>query len=341
MRQAKSWWLFRARLPPFLSPSLARTHAPISSLPCSFLLYNKLFSATTPIYTFKQDIPRSLLLFSFHLDMPQVYRRHSEYNQRPSLEPRRRSSLAPQATNADDSIVLSDLVRTGEASRLRRRGAMRIDHVGLPSRPVSSVLPPMPEPRPSSMTIGRVSDAWRAITPPWGPSDPNGFEDEYISPGEWREYAEDSRGNTSYGDTSVSGVAVPTDDVPARTSATAPEDEGPFVLYCGGEEKEQSGLVERATGPFEPSLFPVLRSSPASHAPRACAQATSRHTNGCGAIVHMRAFPQPSRGVWVGKEEASEVVVGLDASYFERSVVVKMMRSSCGCIREGIGCAVW
>ncbi|KAL1726392.1 hypothetical protein EV714DRAFT_219368 [Schizophyllum commune] len=30
--------------------------------------------------------------------------------------------------DADDSIVLSDLVRTGEHSRLRRRGAMRLDH---------------------------------------------------------------------------------------------------------------------------------------------------------------------------------------------------------------------
>ncbi|KAF8076932.1 hypothetical protein FPV67DRAFT_1473231 [Lyophyllum atratum] len=36
------------------------------------------------------------------------------------------SPLVP--TDADDSIVLSDLVRTGEASRLRRRGAMRLDH---------------------------------------------------------------------------------------------------------------------------------------------------------------------------------------------------------------------
>ena len=34
----------------------------------------------------------------------------------------------PQVTDADDSIVLADLVRTGEASRLRRRGAMRLDH---------------------------------------------------------------------------------------------------------------------------------------------------------------------------------------------------------------------
>ncbi|KAL0569162.1 hypothetical protein V5O48_012808, partial [Marasmius crinis-equi] len=34
----------------------------------------------------------------------------------------------PELQDADDSIVLSDLVRTGEASRLRRRGAIRSNH---------------------------------------------------------------------------------------------------------------------------------------------------------------------------------------------------------------------
>ncbi|KAL1743027.1 hypothetical protein HDZ31DRAFT_41873 [Schizophyllum fasciatum] len=44
---------------------------------------------------------------------------------------RRRTAVASAAhdfIDADDSIVLSDLVRTGEHSRLRRRGAMRLDH---------------------------------------------------------------------------------------------------------------------------------------------------------------------------------------------------------------------
>ena len=66
--------------------------------------------------------------------MPQIFRRHSEQAPRPPPPPaqaRRRPSVAaqgPQLTDADDSIVLSDLVRTGEASRLRRRGALRLDH---------------------------------------------------------------------------------------------------------------------------------------------------------------------------------------------------------------------
>ena len=46
------------------------------------------------------------------------------YHHPPRIE--EESSLEP--SDADDEIVLSDLVRTGEASRLRRRSAMRIDH---------------------------------------------------------------------------------------------------------------------------------------------------------------------------------------------------------------------
>ncbi|KAG6875505.1 hypothetical protein C0993_008892 [Termitomyces sp. T159_Od127] len=38
-------------------------------------------------------------------------------------------------TDTDDSIVLDDLVRTGEASRLRRRGAMRLEHYHHHSHP--------------------------------------------------------------------------------------------------------------------------------------------------------------------------------------------------------------
>jgi hypothetical protein len=72
--------------------------------------------------------------------MPQIYNRTPTP---PTVTERHRSSSVssasssssslslsdtPRPTNVDDSIVLSDLVRTGEASRLRRRGAMRLDH---------------------------------------------------------------------------------------------------------------------------------------------------------------------------------------------------------------------
>lgn len=57
-------------------------------------------------------------------DMPIVYNSAESSQQRRNAAARTTHDFI----DADDSIVLSDLVRTGEHSRLRRRGAMRLDH---------------------------------------------------------------------------------------------------------------------------------------------------------------------------------------------------------------------
>ncbi|KZT70258.1 hypothetical protein DAEQUDRAFT_725529 [Daedalea quercina L-15889] len=263
--------------------------------------------------------------------MPQVYRRHSERIQRPPPEPRRRNTLAPQPIDADDSIVLSDLVRTGEASRLRRRGAMRIDHGqsgGPRPSPSSSAFPPtVRDPvRPSGGSRFIVEPSmWAPPSQTWAPPDPS-VEDEAFSGGEWNEWAGDDREGAG-------GVQL--DE--GRADGAQDDDEEGFVLFCGGEDNSVSSLASTSGTPYRPSLFPV---SSASSPPTRGAERAARRTNGCGALVHMRAFPQGPRGVWVGKREASDAVVGLEADYFESSVVAKMMKSACGCIREGIACAV-
>ncbi|KAH9931776.1 hypothetical protein B0H21DRAFT_95048 [Amylocystis lapponica] len=266
--------------------------------------------------------------------MPQVYRRFSEFAQRPPSEPRRRSSLAPQPTDADDSIVLSDLVRTGEASRLRRRGAMRLDHgLGAASRAsLSNNVPPlMSNASSTNLTANTrpiVVVPSRAPTPPWTTGEPSG-EDEYTyGGGEWRDWnVEDVRAEGS-------GGGMQLEDM--RRDSTH-DDEGEFMLFCGGMETNPSEAFSTSSAPFEPSPFPVCSSADSSPP---CAGTRMPRTNGCGALVHVSVVPERSRRVWIGKEEASEVVVGLDATYFERSVIAKMMKSACGCIREGIGCAV-
>ena len=120
-----------------------------------------------------------------------------------------------------------------------------------------------------------------------------------------------------------------------------------FMLYCGGKvDPVQLHSVRPAPEPFKPSILPVPSSAasssshshPHSHRP---GSHDEPQTNGCGALVHLRAFSQQPRPVWVGKEEATDVVVSLEAQYFESAVVAKMMKSACGCVREGIGCAVW
>ncbi|KAH9854918.1 hypothetical protein C2E23DRAFT_725385 [Lenzites betulinus] len=265
--------------------------------------------------------------------MPQVYRRHSDYNPRPPAAPRRRSSIAPpagpQATDADDSIVLADLVRTGEASRLRRRGAMRLDHgatttaraplAGASTAPPNSfiVIPPA---RPIIIEPSR--------TPSPEPN-PDDGADEYtysagpvwrgVEPTPAREPARPERGQT---------VEILSESIQAGQS---------FILYCGGDEGEFSDEEEERPPAFQPSPFPLMRSAGSSSRPLG---KSIRRSNGCGALVHVRAYPQRPRGVWMAKEEASKTVVGLDAQYCDHSAMDKMLRSACGCIREGIGCSV-
>ncbi|KAF7432569.1 hypothetical protein PC9H_004510 [Pleurotus ostreatus] len=64
--------------------------------------------------------------------MPRDYRRRHSNGESFS-----ESESFAESIDHDDSIILSGLVRTGEASRLRRRGAMRLDHAPHLHRPAS------------------------------------------------------------------------------------------------------------------------------------------------------------------------------------------------------------
>ncbi|KAI0722499.1 hypothetical protein C8Q76DRAFT_615719 [Earliella scabrosa] len=255
--------------------------------------------------------------------MPQVYRRHSDYNPRPSLVPRRRSSMAPpgpgpQPTDADDSIVLADLVRTGEASRLRRRGAMRLEHPRPPAGP-SSYAPPA---RPIVIEPSRTPS-------PELNADPAGDEYTYTSGPVWRDWdalagAGRPQGRPTEG---VQTVEIISESTQAGQA---------FTLYCGGEETVI--VDDEPPRRFEPSLFPgsSSQSTPSSRIPGK----SIRRSNGCGALVHVRAYAQRPRGVWMAKEDASETVVGMDPAYCDHPAMDKMLKSACGCNREGIGCSV-
>ncbi|KAI0751197.1 hypothetical protein C8Q80DRAFT_1218020 [Daedaleopsis nitida] len=268
--------------------------------------------------------------------MPQVFRRHSDYNPRPALVPRRRSSMAPpgpgpQPTDADDSIVLADLVRTGEASRLRRRGALRLDH-----GPAAAGRPPVGGPAglssyaPPSRPI--VIEPSRTPSPELNPES-GGDEYTYSAGSVWRDWdAAAAAGRVS---------SRPLDGVQTVEILNESTHAGQaFMLYCGGEE---AAIEEEEEPPrrFEPSLFPGSpSSSPFPSASSSRLQGKSTHsTNGCGALVHVRAYAQRPRAVWMAKEDASESVVPLDAAYCDHPAMDKMLKSACGCIREGIGCS--
>ncbi|KAF9477846.1 hypothetical protein BDN70DRAFT_933892 [Pholiota conissans] len=240
--------------------------------------------------------------------MPQIY----------DTEPRTRTlSTASSAStssilepiNADDSIVLSDLVRSGEASRLRRRGAMRIDHSALNN---GSGAPPTAR---NLVLVER---------PSWDSDfdfDFSAQTDPHLGrPGSLRHTRRRQR-SRRYG--------------PYTTGTVGEQEDGEEKIYaivCGATTMEcESDDFE----PFKPSVLPLY---PTPQAPKS--KESSKRSTGCGAVVHLRAVPRPRVGVWSACGAASDTVVALDASYFDTREAAKMVRSKCGCINEGVGCAV-
>ncbi|KAG2055062.1 hypothetical protein BDR06DRAFT_911936 [Suillus hirtellus] len=225
--------------------------------------------------------------------MPQLYRRESQSNDVESSE-----HLVP--TDVDDSIVLSDLVRSGEASRLRRRGAMRLDHNVVNAQRAEA---------------GRVTPPWPGVRVERSPS--------------WIESPSDDEESSQNWEQSYDAPLSPQTD---SVAAVGPD---PYchILFCGGDD-ERPCLNRPSTDVLSP-----LPSYPPPPPPSGY-QSSRWQTNGCGAVVHMRASRRGNTGVWIARNDATSAVVPLDTSYFERAAVIRMVRSACGCLREGVGCAI-
>ncbi|KAF8967501.1 hypothetical protein BDZ97DRAFT_524966 [Flammula alnicola] len=243
--------------------------------------------------------------------MPQIY---------PRNEPRRRSSSSASSSSvssssttplrvvdADDSIVLSDLVRTGEASRLRRRGAMRIDH--------------------SAVSNARVSSPTRSLVVVERPSWDSDFDldlsllpEGHLGRTTSRYARRRQRPSRRFGPYATGTVAEPEE-----------ADEDVHTLVCGAEIAEYSSDESE---PFKPSVLPLY--PPLQHAK----EKEVKRSTGCGTVVHMRATPHPRVGLWSACGTASSSVVPLEAIYFDTREAAKFVRSSCGCVKEGVGCAV-
>jgi hypothetical protein len=133
----------------------------------------------------------------------------------------------------------------------------------------------------------------------------------------------------------------------SRTDAFEDSDDVSYTLFCGGEESDGEGDVDTyqmpmATRPYEPSILPLYPSTEYTKASSSTTPLLPRNSSGCGALLHMNASPRRRLGVFTAKNEASTgAVIPLDAAYFDRSAMAKIVRSACGCVREGIGCAVW
>ncbi|KAJ3486859.1 hypothetical protein NLJ89_g11772 [Agrocybe chaxingu] len=243
--------------------------------------------------------------------MPQIYplmprseppRRSRSYSAS-SASSSSSSSSYPQPRDADDTIVLSDLLRTGEASRLRRRGAMRIDHNAL--HPDGSRAPAAAE-----------RQNW----------DSDYEMDQVLVDGHFgRRYPRRRRSSRRYGPYTTA--------VPPRQEQQP--DEYVYTLVCGAEV---TSCDFDDTEPFKPSVLPLY---PPSASSSSAAKQDVKRSTGCGAVIHVRAAPRPRVSVWAARSAATDAVVPLDACYFDTREAARFVRSSCGCVKEGVGCAMW
>ena len=187
---------------------------------------------------------------------------------------------------------------------------MRIDHTAREGGGPPPFQPPDNHPSVRSM---QATDFVPNPDTIWG-QDQDGVADEEYSPGsytgEWPEARDTQTDDLDY-----------SEDFEKSTQS--------FFLYCGAEE------------PHLPSPTSPHFISPLPHYPWRAPPHISSKSNGCGTIVHTAAVPRRRCGVWMARLGSTDAVVEMDSQYFDRSVVVRMMKSPCGCVREGIGCRLW
>ncbi|KAI9508911.1 hypothetical protein F5148DRAFT_997306 [Russula earlei] len=258
------------------------------------------------------------------------------------------SSYLARVSDADESIVLSDLVRSGEVSRLRRRGAIAIRDIAIPQSPAPPALPASPPP-PITSGVSRYSSAslpLLAQTPPepdLSETDDDEAEQRQSGVGRWF-----FRSRLNLRDVSTSDFNDPDPLLFTQDADARPRDEDEdlsYVLFCGGRLRE-SEWYSPSTSPSTPRPPPDLpakhRASAFRRTPpaRRPSHMRARRTNGCGVLIHLNAEPRRRQGTWVACGAAAETVVRMDARYFDCCAAVKMIKSACGCVREGVGCRV-
>ncbi|KAG5641127.1 hypothetical protein DXG03_005955, partial [Asterophora parasitica] len=220
----------------------------------------------------------------------------------------RENIAPPPIVDADDAIVLSDLVRTGEASRLRRRGAMHAAHSHSYSQSQPQVIVVVP---PSWEDSSDTED-----TPP-----ANANARRRPRPSSRRQNAHDTDLDYSY--TLFCGAELP------AGAGYHPDDHTPFT-----------------PSPLPLSLSPPVRPRrPPRRSTNGCGallhlSAAPRHKlpppSGSGSGSSQ---PPPTITTWLAHGRATPAVVLLPSSYLPPDAPIKIQRNACGCAREAIGCA--
>lgn len=204
-------------------------------------------------------------------------------------------------------FVLSELVRTAEASRLRRRGNLGVSAPSLNSN--------------SSEHNGRVIPDLR-----WN------YEPFLARRGSWT--------NGSLQPPSIwETIAIPEDTAKSDEDVDGNR-EVSYKLYCGVKKwcfQEDDGEEQKFEVSPLPS-YPPQSTTKSSSSNRSYGQHFRRIT-GCGALIHVKASPRTQTGTWQAMGKATNEVVPMHAKYFERGG--QMKKFTCGCRYFGVGCSQW
>ncbi|KAI0004981.1 hypothetical protein BJV74DRAFT_317069 [Russula compacta] len=255
------------------------------------------------------------------------------------------STYLAHVSDADESIVLSDLVRSGEVSRLRRRGAIAIRDTAIPQSPAPHALTaPLPS---TTSAVSRQSSASLPllVQPPPEPDlsetdDDDAEQRQQGGVGRWFFRSRLNLRELPMGDFSDPDPLLFSPEAEVR-----PEDEdedSSYMLFCGGRLRECDWYSPpNMSRPPDPPARPRASAFRPSPSARWSSHTRARRTNGCGMLIHLNAQPRRRQGMWVACGIAAEAVVKMEARYFDRCAAVKMIKGACGCVREGVGCRVW
>ncbi|KAJ7348522.1 hypothetical protein DFH08DRAFT_1000436 [Mycena albidolilacea] len=121
-----------------------------------------------------------------------------------------------------------------------------------------------------------------------------------------------------------------------------PDSTAPGITLSCGAEHEIDPATDDWWDARRPAVVPYLPWPSEQPQDRTSPQRPPCRSTGCGARVHPRAHAARDGGHWVGYVDGMErtVVIRLDGQYFRERSALVLGGAGCGCVVDGVGCAV-
>ncbi|KAJ7260490.1 hypothetical protein B0H12DRAFT_374989 [Mycena haematopus] len=115
-------------------------------------------------------------------------------------------------------------------------------------------------------------------------------------------------------------------------------------LFCGSQH-EPDPAADDWWDARRPAVVPFLPLPLDEQRTHTYTRAPPHRSTGCGARLHSGAYAARGGGHWVGYPEGVErsTVVRLDGRYFAAGDrgALGLEVAGCGCVVDGVGCAIW